>query len=174
MTDTTSTAVKFNPDLKKYQLLLSNMHSSWKMGLYLLFKLPTVLWWGIKVTSISPEKSEVKMKYNWRNTNPYKSAYFAAMSGAAELSTGLLSNLVLNGFEQKISMLVIDFQAQFTKKVTKEVTFTCTDGAKIISTIEEAAATGEAREVEMWSIGRNEKKEEVAKVRIVWSYKVKG
>ena len=77
------------------------------------------------------------------------------------------------GFSEKVSMLVVDFQANFSKKAKSKIYFTCEDGAKVVSAVEEAIATGEGQTIQMLSIGKNKAGDEVARVVITWSFKRK-
>ncbi len=149
---------------------LQSLRSSWKLKLYFLKNLPSALWWGLRVRSIDPEKAQVTIPFNWRTQNPFRSIYFAALAGAGELATGVLANL--HRIDQPShSMLVVDFRAEFVKKATTTITFTCTDGAKVRQTIARAMESGQGETVEMCSVGRNSLDEEVARVFITWSFK---
>lgn len=173
MTVTTATTKKFNPNLPKIQKLLKQLNNSWLMKFWFFAKLPSVFFWGGRIKSVTPQTAVVTIPYNWRSQNPFKSTYFAALSGAAELSTGLLATLVREGFEEKTSMLVVDFHATFSKKATGIITFTCEDGDKVAETVERAVASGEGEMVQMISIGTNEEGVEMARVEVIWSFKVK-
>ncbi|MFT4972747.1 MAG: hypothetical protein ACI9XO_000075 [Paraglaciecola sp.] len=174
MSNTAPAIMKFNASSPRVQKLLKQMNNPFLTWFYMLAKLPSMLWWGGRIKSVTLEKCAVTIPYTWRGTNPYKSTYFAALSGAAELSTGTLASLVLAGFKEKTSMYVVDFHATFSKKATGKITFTCEDGELITGVVERAVATGEGQKVQMISIGRNEGGLEMARVEITWSFKVKS
>ena len=173
MTTPAPAATKFNPNLPSVQKLLKQMNNPFMVWFYFLVKLPSMVWWGGRIKSATPNECSVVIPYTWRGTNPFKSTYFAALSGAAELSTGILATLVLAGFKEKISMYVVDFHATFSKTATGKITFTCENGQLVAEAIERAVATGAGETVQMISIGTNEEGMEMAKVEITWSFKVK-
>jgi len=141
-----------------------------KIGLGL--KLPSALFWSLKVKSLSMEKCEVTVPYKWRTQNPFKSIYFAAMAGAAELSTGALCQLSQAG-KGKYSMLVVDFRAEYYKKANQKITFECNQGLELFGLID-SLKVGESDKLTMVSTGSNEAGDEVAKFFVTWSFKRKS
>ncbi|MEM9837327.1 MAG: DUF4442 domain-containing protein [Bacteroidota bacterium] len=158
---------------KVQQTYLRDLQTNWKLKLFFLNKLPSLLWWSGRIEEASPQRVVASIPYNWRTQNPYNSTYFAAQSGIGELSTGMLVTLATKGYDTKISMLVIDFQAQFTKKATDRVYYTCDMGDQIFATVAEAVATGEARTIECLAIGKMTNGVEVGRVKVTWSVKPK-
>ncbi len=138
----------------------------------MLFKLPSAVFWRLKIKCLNPEKCEVSIPYFWRSQNPFKSIYFAALAGAAELSTGALCQLAIAGKGQ-FSMLVVDFKAEYHKKANQKITFTCDQGAELFDLIDgmKPAETGQLR---MASTGKNPSGEMVAKFYVTWSFKRKA
>ncbi|HMP31101.1 MAG TPA: hypothetical protein PKD85_15960 [Saprospiraceae bacterium] len=65
----------------------ADMTNGWKFRLFAISKLPSLIFWGVKLHSFTDEKCTTSINYGWSNTNPFKSMYFATMIGAAELST---------------------------------------------------------------------------------------
>jgi Domain of unknown function (DUF4442) len=121
---------------------LSFANSGWRVRLYLLSKLPAAWFMGIGVKSCSAEQCVVSLPYGWRSQNPFNSTYFAAQCAAAELSTGMLCTGILTEYPGT-SMLVRHIEAEFSKKASLELLFTCGDGALARQNIEEAIATGD-------------------------------
>jgi hypothetical protein len=158
------------PAVEKYR---KSMLSWLKQRLFLLTKLPSALFMGFRVKSITTEACEVTMPYGWRSKNPFKSIYFAAQMGAAELSTGALAILGLQG-QPPVSMLVSEARAVFIKKATKRTSFVCKDADKIFTAIAETLATGEGRTVTVESVGTQEDGVEVSRFYFTWSFKAKS
>jgi hypothetical protein len=104
-----------------YQKKMMNSFIFWWA---MLFKLPTAVFWRLKMVHLDGEKCLVSIPYFWRSQNPFKSIYFAALAGAAELSTGALCQLALAG-KGAFSMLVVDFRAEYSKKANTKTTFSC-------------------------------------------------
>lgn len=145
-----------------------------KFRMFLLMKLPSAFFCGVRVKHISKEKTQVTVPYNWLSQNPFKSTYFACLAMAAEMSTGLLA--MMNTYQSKpaVSMLVTGLQAVYYKKATGITTFTCEDGNAIASSVNEAIATGEGKTFKAKSVGRNNEGEIVAEFFIEWSFKAKS
>ncbi|WP_332912763.1 DUF4442 domain-containing protein [Algoriphagus boritolerans] len=127
----------------------------------MLIKLPSAVFWRLKIKTLNTEKCEVTIPYFWRSQNPFKSIYFAALAGAAELSTGALCQLALAGKGQ-FSMLVVDFRAEYSKKANSKITFSCNQGEELFSLIN-SLKVGEATQLTMISTGKNTSDELVAK-----------
>jgi hypothetical protein len=142
------------------------------MRLFLLWKLPSAWFVGIGVRFCDEQKSLVRLPYGWRSQNPFRSTYFAAQCAAGELSTGILALAHLQG-KPPVSMLVTHVEAEFLKKASATLEFTCEDGKSLEKTIERALETGEAQVFKATSIGRLPDGTEAAKVWITWSFKKK-
>ena len=138
----------------------------------MLFKLPTAVFWRLKMVHLDGEKCLVSIPYFWRSQNPFKSIYFAALAGAAELSTGALCQLALAG-KGAFSMLVVDFRAEFSKKATTKTIFSCEQGAEVFDLVE-SLIPGESKQITMVSYGKNTSDEDVARFFITWSFKRKN
>lgn len=138
----------------------------------MLFKLPSVVFWRIRVKEISMEQCQVTIPFFWRSQNPFRSIYFAAMAGAAELSTGALCQLAMVG-KGKYSMLVVGFKAEYYKKANQKITFLCDQGIELQNLIDHLQP-GESDTLTMISTGTNPSGEVVAKFFITWSFKKKS
>lgn len=137
----------------------------------MLFKLPSAIFWRLKMKSLNSEKCEVTIPYSWRSQNPFQSIYFAALAGAAELSTGALCQVALAG-KGSFSMLVVDFRAEYSKKASEKITFICDQGSELEGLIN-AMQVGENAQLLLLSTGYNLSGEQVAKFFITWSFKRK-
>lgn len=145
-----------------------------KFRLFLLTKLPSAYFSGVRVRSLNEEKAEVTVPYKWFSQNPFRSTYFACLAMAAELSTGLLAMMSIYHRKPAVSMLVVGLEAIYHKKATGITLFTCTDGLAIKSLVNEAIVSGEAKTIRAKSIGVNDKGELIAEFFITWSFKVKA
>lgn len=147
-------------------------NTPWKMRLFLLWKLPAAWFMGVRVRSCDLEKCVVELPYGWQSQNPFHSTYFAAQCAAGELSTGLLAMAYLQE-GPPVSMLVTHIEADFSKKASETLVFTCNDGPVFQSTIQKALETGEAQTFQAESIGNLPDGREAVRVRITWSFKLK-
>ncbi|MGB1018768.1 MAG: DUF4442 domain-containing protein [Chitinophagales bacterium] len=148
--------------------------SGYKFKLYLLAKLPSAWFTGVKVVSLSNSSCKTSVPYKWLSQNPFKSTYFACQAMAAELSTGLPAIMAIQKRNPRVSMLVVDMQAKFTKKAVGLTVFECKDVEKIINTVEDAISSGEGKTVTIETIGLNKKGEEISTFTFTWSFKQKS
>jgi len=164
-----STNPVLSPEALSYQKKMCNPLIFW---FAMLVKLPTAVFWRLKMVRLDREHCVVSIPYFWRSQNPFKSIYFAALAGAAELSTGALCQLALAG-KGSFSMLVVDFRAEYSKKANTKIQFTCEQGAELFSLID-TLKPGETNQLTMRSVGKNKSGEEVARFFITWSFKRKN
>jgi hypothetical protein len=158
-----------SPAAVSYQKKMTNPLIFW---FAMLAKLPSAVFWRLKIKHLDQEKCEVTIPFFWRSQNPFRSIYFAALAGAAELSTGALCQLALAGRGQ-FSMLVVDFRAQYSKKANTKITFSCNQGAELFQLID-TLNPGQSGQLTMISIGTNTSGEEVARFHVTWSFKRKS
>jgi hypothetical protein len=145
-----------------------------KFRLFLLSKLPSAFFSGVRVREINETKCTVIVPYKWFSKNPFRSTYFACLSMAAEMSTGALSMLHLYNRKPVVSMLVIKVESEYFKKAVGTTMFVCEDGERIQQAIEQAVATGDVETIRTRSVGRNKANEMIAEFFITWSFKVKN
>lgn len=145
-----------------------------KFRLFLLLKLPAAFIAGVRVRDIDGRRAVVSVPFKWLTQNPFRSTYFASLSMAAEMSTGVLALAEIHKRHPAISMLVVKVEADYFKKATDRSAFTCEDGDLFRQAIDETVATGEARTVIARSVGRNKAGEVVAEFLITWSFKAKS
>ena len=151
----------------------SKILSPFKLKLYFLAKLPMALLAGIKVKNIDNDNACVYLSYKYLNTNPFRSIYFACLQMAAEFSTGILCMQYLVDLPVKVSILIIENKAKFTKKAVGKIEFKSQDGKKIKQAIEESLNTGEGRTVNVLSIGTDEAGDKIGEFYFTWSFKPK-
>ena len=144
-----------------------------KLNWFLLTKLPSAYFTGVRLKSLEDNKSVVTVKHRWINQNPFKSMYFAVQCMASELSTGVLVIQKIANSGKKVSMLVTEQTSTFTKKARGRIFFTCSDGDKIDQALKDTLATGEGQTIVLTSIGVDEQGDQVASFRYQWSLKLK-
>lgn len=147
----------------------ARMLNPWKLGLYMLFKLPLGLMAGLRITALDAQHCIVTLPYGWRTTNPFKSTYFAAQTMAAELSTGALVMAALEEQPLKTGMLVTRVDAHFSKRAIDRISFTCFAGEKISDAIAEAKRSSAPVVFDLESVGCMPDGTEVSRFSITWS-----
>ncbi|MBK9457478.1 MAG: DUF4442 domain-containing protein [Bacteroidetes bacterium] len=106
-------------------------------------KMPIALLAGLQIRSLTAEKAVVSIPFKWLSQNPFKSVYFATQAMAAEMSTGVLGMMAIQGATHRVSMLVLKLEASYTKKASERVYFTCENGEEIISAVYKTLSDGE-------------------------------
>ncbi|MFB0938507.1 MAG: hypothetical protein ACI89R_000479 [Candidatus Azotimanducaceae bacterium] len=144
-----------------------------KVNIFLLAKLPSAYLSGVRMKSITEDKTVVTVRHRWINQNPFKSIYWAVQGMASELTTGMLVMKQIADSGKKISMLVTHQSGTFTKKARGKITFTCNDGPKIKQAIDKTIATGEGETITLISEGVDESGDNVSRFEYEWSVKAK-
>ena len=148
--------------------------TSWKFRFFLLFKLPLAFIARLKIKHISKKEATVTVPFSFWNKNPFNSIYFAVLSMAGELSSGILSLMHIYKTKKRISMLVVKIESYFYKKATGKIKFICKDGEKISQAITDTLKTGEGKVVITNSKGYNKEGICVAEFNVHWSFKAKN
>lgn len=138
---------------------------------FLLSNLPAAFFAGLKIELVDESKAVVSVKQKWFNKNPFRSIYFAVLTMAGEMSTGILCMGNIYKRNPAVSMLVVEQRGVFHKKATGKILFTCEDGHKIASAAEEAITNANPVSVVCYSKGVNSNNEMVAEFWVTWSFK---
>ena len=152
---------------------LKLVNNKLKFKLFLFSKLPSAFFCGVRVQSADEATCVVTVPFKWLSQNPFKSTYFACLSMAAEMSTGVLGLAHVYQRSPAVSMLVVNISGNFLKKAVGKTTFICADGLLIKQTIEDAIAHGQGKTLTAKSTGTNAAGEVVAEFLITWSFKAK-
>lgn len=144
-----------------------------RFRLFLLAKLPMALLAGVRVREMTEQHCMVSVPYKWLNRNPFRSAYFAVLAMAGELSTGALAMAKVMDQPVKVTFLVVKIEAEFFKKAVTRTYFTCEDGAAFSAVIEKAVTKKEPQQFTGTARGVNASGETIAVFRITWSFKAK-
>ncbi|MBX2925986.1 MAG: DUF4442 domain-containing protein [Chitinophagaceae bacterium] len=144
-----------------------------KFRLFLLTRLPSAYFAGVRIKSITTDKCVVTVPYKWFSTNPFRSTYFACLAMAAEMSTGALAMAHIYKRKPGISMLITEMNAEYYKKATGITTFVCRDGVALRDAVEAAVATDGTNVITVKSSGTNDAGELIAEFSFTWSLKVR-
>lgn len=149
------------------------VNSPLRFRLFLFQKLPAAFSAGLRIEAADEETCSVSIRYRRATQNPFRSTYFACLSMAAEMSTGVLAMAQVYNRRPPVSMLVVEVNSKYYKKAVGKTIFICNDGLRIADAVAEAIRTGEPQAFPAHSIGYNEAKETVAEFWITWSFKAK-
>ncbi len=157
-----------------FQAFKKTTDNKLKFGLFMLTKLPSAFFCGVRLRSLEEDKSVVSVPFKWLSQNPFKSIYFACQAMAAEMSTGMFGLGFTHQSTPPFSMLVTNIEGKFVKKATERIYFECNDGSLFKQAVNECLATGESRIVLAKSIGKTKAGEIVSEFLVTWSFKTKG
>ena len=108
-----------------------------------LTKIPLMFFCRPKIVKLNDDEVTVKIRLKRRTKNHVKSMYIGVLVVGADLAGAYLSFHHVNKANKKIKLIFKDFQADFLKRAEGDVYFTCIDGQKIQSLVEETISTGE-------------------------------
>lgn len=152
---------------------LSQLRSPILFPLYTMTTLPMAWLASCKVKSIDLEQCQITVPYRWINQNPFSSTYFAVLSMAAEMSTGMPALIMTRNSKPSVSMLVTHLEADFIKKATGLTTFTFNQGKEMQAVVDKAILTGESQAFTATTVGTSESGEIEAKFKVEWSFKMR-
>ena len=144
-----------------------------QINTFLLFKLPSAYFCGVRLKSINETTCVTTVKHRWINQNPFKSLFWAVQGMTAELSTGAMVKSVIKESGKPISMLVANNKASFTKKARGRITFTCNDGHLLKDAIAKTITTKEGQTIWMKSVGTDSQGDIVSLFEFEWTVKLK-
>lgn len=147
--------------------------SRWRMKLYMLSKLPLGLIAGLRVDRYDAGGASVSVPYRYITKNPFRSVYFAPLSMAAELSSGLLALEAVQQAEKPVSMLVMEMHAYYLKKAKSRITFRCNDRQALQKTVAATLNSNEGQTFVSTVEGFDIQGNSVAKFEITWTFKQK-
>lgn len=148
--------------------------STGKVNAFMFFKLPSAWWSGVRLKYMDDTKAIATVRHRWVNQNPFKSMFWAVQGMAAELATGAMVSSQIAESGKRISMLVQNNTANFSKKATGKITFTCEDGHLIKEALAKTIATGEGQTIWMKSVGVNSDGVVVSTFRFEWTVRLKS
>ncbi len=145
-----------------------------KINLFIITKLPSAFFCGVRVKSISSISCSTSVRFRWINQNPFKSMFWAVQGMAAELATGALVMQQIKECGMPVSMLLVKQEGEFTKKAIGKITFECNDGLKFKEVLQRCIETKEGQTIQMISIGKDEHENIVSNFRFEWSVKLRS
>lgn len=154
-------------------MFIDSLKHPLKFRMFLLSKLPSAFFAGLRIKDVSENSCSVSVPYKWFTKNPFHSTYFACLAMAAEMSTGTLCVIHLHKKKLPVSMLVTRLESEFHKKATGVTNFICEDGMLIKEAIDKAMENEEAYIVRAKSVGMDKGGIVIAEFYITWSFKAK-
>mgnify|MGYP006118327975 FL=1 len=147
--------------------------SKFQISLFTLLRLPSVWLCGIRVTLLEQSFCEAKVKHRWINQNPFNSMFWAVQGMAAELTTGMLLMQEIQISKRKVSMLVLNNKANFSKKAQGRITFSCNSADLITNAIKKLLETDKPQILLLTSKGIDENNDLVSTFEFEWTLLIK-
>lgn len=144
-----------------------------KLNTFAMIKLPSAWICGVRVKEITNTYCVTTVRHRWMNQNPFNSMFWAVQGMAAELSTGAIVIGKIKQSDHKISMLVAQNKAVFTKKAKGRIFFECHQGDLVDHAIASAITTGEGQTFWMQSTGKDVHGDVVSVFDFQWTIKLK-
>ena len=159
----------------KQKSICKKLNSSFMFKLFSITKLPMVIITGLKIQEINYSVCKTNVHYKYLNKNPFESTYFAVQSMAAELSTGALSLIAVEGLKSDVSFILTGMRGEFLKKSKGRIEFVCNEGEKLHEVVKKARGANGQQKVETIStIGYDINGEIVSKFEFTWSFKLRS
>jgi len=112
------------------------------------FKVPLLFATSPKVLQLDEKATTVYLPLKRKNKNHLGSMYFGALAMGAELSVALMAIKETGESKHKVSFIFKDFKAQFLKRGSAGVYFTCEESAGVKALVRKAESSEERVEQE--------------------------
>ncbi len=145
----------------------------WKLYWFFIKKMPLGFISGMRVVNFNDNYASISLPFNYITKNPFKSVYFAAQSMAAELSSGIIAINEIYKAPVPVSMLVLNMDAQFTKKAKTNLLFTCNDVKTIAHAVKKTIESDKGQTVTITTTGTDKNGEIVSVFHFTWTFKTK-
>ena len=156
----------------KQKSILKKLNNSFIFKLFSITKLPLAIITGLKIQEINNSFCKTTVHYKYLNKNPFGSTYFAVQSMAAELSTGALSLIAVEGLRSDVSFILTGMRGEFLKKSNGKIEFVCKEGEKLHEIVKKIREeNGQQKEKTVSTIGYDSDGEIVSKFEFTWSFR---
>jgi hypothetical protein len=126
---------------------MAKTRTLWKqtalVRLFGIAKIPLIWFCSPKVKVLSEARIEVVLPLKRRTRNHLGGMYFGSQAVGADMAAGLLAFKIMRDNNLAINLIFKDFKAEFLKRAEDDMLFTCTDGDKIITAMQQASESGE-------------------------------
>lgn len=157
----------------KKRLIPENIRNTFYLRFFALTKIPLLFYTRPSVVEKSDDSVVIKIPLSRRSKNHQGSMYFAALAMGADCAVGLLAVELINKQDEKISFIFKDFNAEFYRRATGDVYFTCNQGNEIAQLVNNAVSNNQRVEMTLDAIATvpAENDEPVARFRLTLSLK---
>ena len=138
-----------------------------------LTRIPLLFYVRPSVVEKSARRVVIRIPLKRRTKNHHGSMYFAALAMGADVAVGLLAVELIGRQDKQISFIFKDFNAEFYRRATADVHFSCDQGEAIAELVKNAAMSTQRLELPLIAIATvpSENDEPVARFRLTLSLK---
>lgn len=116
---------------------LANLKQTLYLRAFGLLKVPLINYVRPSVVRLNDDECVVKIPLGYRTRNHLKSMYFGTLAIGADCAGGLLAFHHVRKAKAAVSIVFKNFRADFHKRPTSAVHFSCKDGARIQKQVRE-------------------------------------
>ncbi len=155
------------------RLIPGHVRDTLYLRYFALTKIPLLFYVRPSVVEKSDERVVIRIPLGRRSKNHQDSMYFAALAMGADCSVGLLAVELINRQKESISFIFKDFYAEFYKRATADVFFSCDQGREIAELVRKATLSTQRVELPLNAVAvvPAENDEPVARFRLTLSLK---
>ncbi len=138
-----------------------------------LTRIPLLYYVRPSVVEQTDRRVVIRIPLNRRTRNHHGSMYFAALAMGADVAVGLLAVKLIGQQDKKVSFIFKDFNAEFYRRATADVYFSCDQGEQISELVRNAISNTQRIETPLHAIATvpAENDEPVARFRLTLSLK---
>jgi hypothetical protein len=155
------------------RLIPENIRNTLYLRYFGFTKIPLLFYVRPSVVEKSDERVVIKIPLNRKSKNHQGSMYFAALTMGADCAAGLLAVELINRQKENISFIFKEFNAEFYRRATADVFFSCDQGNEITELVKKATLSTQRVEMTLNAIATvpAESDEPVARFRLILSLK---
>ena len=155
------------------RLIPETIRNTWSLRYFGLTRIPLLFYVRPSVVEKTGQRVAIRIPLRRRTMNHHGSMYFAALAIGADCAVGLLAVELISRHRKKISFIFKDFNAEFYRRATGDVVFSCDQGDRIAELVASAAAGNERVELPLFATATvpAESGEPVARFRLTLSLK---
>lgn len=158
------------------RLIPENIRNTVYLRYFGLTRIPLLFYVRPTVIEKTPRRVVIKIPLNRRTRNHQHSMYFAALAMGADVAVGLLAVELIGRQKKNISFIFKDFKAEFYRRATADVYFSCDQGDAITALVQRAVTGQDRVEMPLEAVATvpDENDEPVASFRLTLSLKQAG
>ena len=155
------------------RLIPETIRNTWYLRYFGLTRIPLLFYVRPSVVEKTGHRVAIRIPLRRRTKNHHGSMYFAALAIGADCAVGLLAVELIGRRQKKISFIFKDFNAEFYRRATGDVVFSCDQGERIAGLVARAAESKERVELPLYATATvpAENEEPVARFRLTLSMK---